>query len=237
MGAAAEGSLPRPIAGADRRRRKARRVLALLGHDQPIAGSATLLDVSAGSGWLAHHLAALSGLSVMAVAPADGRETREGFVFRIVTDPELPFDSASFDYVVSDRALEGLGDADARRRHLSEIGRVLKPGGTAYLSAASRWGPLDLSQWLPTPNQPASAPVIGRSPGPVELRRLIRDLGFESRDCSVRSLLTLIQSELPGLSRLMPVLEAGERRFGALLGLLSPIQIFWLRRPVSSAGR
>lgn len=233
MSTAAEAALARPTGDARRRPRRARRVLALLGHEPSVSGQQTLLDVAAGSGWLAHQLAALGGLSVMAVAAADRREVREGFVFRIVAGPELPFDSGSFDFVVSDRAIESFGDVESRRRHLSEVGRVLKPGGIAYLSSASRWGPLDFRYWLP--ERPAQAPVsvVNRSPGLRELRRSIRELGFESQDCAFRSLLMLIRSEFPELSRLMPALERLERQLGELLGLLSPMQMFRLRRPVS----
>jgi SAM-dependent methyltransferase len=66
-----------------------------------------------------HRLAAERGLRNLHFARADGQA--------------LPFPDASFDMVLSHAVIEHVADA---ARYLRELARVLKPGGTMYLSTA-----------------------------------------------------------------------------------------------------
>lgn len=52
----------------------------------------------------------------------------------IAQDNKLPFGSESYDYVISLGVLEMLGTEEAAIRCLSELARVLKPGGKAIIS-------------------------------------------------------------------------------------------------------
>ena len=51
---------------------------------------------------------------------------------------DLPFADQSFDVVISNHVIEHMTNAD---KHLSEIGRVLKDGGIAYLATPNRLWP------------------------------------------------------------------------------------------------
>ena len=46
----------------------------------------------------------------------------------------MPFEDAAFDLVVSNLCLHNIYDRSSRQRALAEIGRVLRPGGSALLS-------------------------------------------------------------------------------------------------------
>lgn len=96
-----------------------------------------LLDVGCGTGWLAEHFGAYTGIDgspdAVAAATGRGRNVQLGDV-----DAPLPFPDASFDGVVAKDLLEHVGDPVAVVR---EVRRVLVPGGRAFASSpdAQRW--------------------------------------------------------------------------------------------------
>lgn len=110
-----------------------------------------LLDIGTGNGEIAAHLA--SAYEVTSVDVVDERETREIFKFVQLSDDKLPFPEGTFDIVVSNHVIEHVPNAD---RHLTEIARVIKPGGVVYLATPNRLWPrevhykLYLLHWLPT---------------------------------------------------------------------------------------
>lgn len=231
------------VVGGERSRlAKARKILAVLGAAVPAPGG-SLLDIGTGSGWMAHHLARAAGLSVVAVDVADQREVREGFVFRLIPGVALPFDSGSFDLVISNHVIEHVGDRQAQRQHLAEIARVLKPGGTVYFAVPNKWSltephyRLPLLSWLPVEWASRYVRASGRGSwydcrplGPLEIRQLMREAGFTGRDCAAQALLEMIRIEWPSRSWLLPVLEPLVGALAPALGLLSPTQIFVLER-------
>lgn len=235
------------VGGEQSRLGKARKVLALLSDAAP--AGASLLDIGTGSGWMARHFADLAGLAVVGVDVTDAREVREGFVFRQVQGAALPFDSASFDLVVSNHVIEHVGDRAAQRLHLAEIARVLKPGGTVYFAVPNRWSLIEphyglpLLSWLPSGWASRYLRASGRGGdydcrplGPSEIRSLAREAGFQAEDRGAPALLELIRIEGgPGARRLLPVLERVVARAGGVLGWLSPTQIFLLRHRVTAA--
>lgn len=54
----------------------------------------------------------------------------------LVSEPaqEMPFETGSFDLIVSNLCLHNIYDPPTRRRAIEQIARVLKPGGTALIS-------------------------------------------------------------------------------------------------------
>ncbi|MBI5938600.1 MAG: methyltransferase domain-containing protein [Betaproteobacteria bacterium] len=116
---------------------KIERLLGLSTRHQPLR----LLEIGTGSGGIAHYFATHHSLNcdVTAVDVIDQRQIREGYRFVQVADTRLPFDEASFDVVLSNHVIEHVGEENDQRRHLSELRRVLKPGGIGYLAVPNRW--------------------------------------------------------------------------------------------------
>lgn len=83
------------------------------------AGRVVGIDLAPRFGDAGHRLAAERGLRNLYFARADGQA--------------LPFPDASFDMVLSHAVIEHVADAAL---YMRELARVLKPGGTMYLSTA-----------------------------------------------------------------------------------------------------
>jgi len=242
VSATAETRLSHVVGGEGSRLNKARKILAVLGEQVPTRAG-TLLDIGTGSGWMAHHLARLGGLSAVGVDVADQREVREGFVFRLVQGAALPFESGSFDLVVSNHVIEHVGDLDAQRLHLTEVARVLKRDGTVYFAVPNKWSLIEphyglpLLSWLPAGWASRYVRAAGRGTwydcrplGPREIRQLIGAAGLAGEDRAAQALIEMIRIEWPSKSWLLPLLRPAVRHFGGLMGLLSPTQIFVLKR-------
>jgi SAM-dependent methyltransferase len=96
-----------------------------------------LLDVGCGSGWLAQHFAAYTGIDGSPDAVARARELGRHVIEANVDEP-LPFGEESFDSVVMKDLLEHVAEPVALVR---EVLRVLRPGGLVFASSpdAQRW--------------------------------------------------------------------------------------------------
>jgi SAM-dependent methyltransferase len=113
-----------------------------------------VLDVGAGSEplmfWLARHAGRVVATDIYGEGDFAYREAAGSFVadpsrfapydyprerleVRHADARELPFDDATFDVVVSMSSIEHFGGPGGIRRSAAEIGRVLKPGGYAFL--------------------------------------------------------------------------------------------------------
>ncbi len=95
----------------------------------------------------------------------------------------LPFGNDSFDWAISVAAYHHVRGAEDRKQALAELGRVLKPGGEAFLTVWNRWQP---RFWF----KPKEILVPYRTDGRKfqryyylfsagEFRRLLADSGFE----------------------------------------------------------
>jgi len=149
-----------------------RRFVRSLGHVE------RALDLGCGDGRLTRELDAteLTAADVSPVALARAaRRVRDARIVELEPDAVLPFEDGSFDLVVCSETIEHVRDVQLL---LSEIRRVLRPGGTLALTT------------------PANFPV-GRRPDPLSphlrflsrrsLRRLLDQLGFEVRSLRRRS--------------------------------------------------
>lgn len=115
------------------RRRKARKIAAMLEGHADLKQS-DLLDLGTGSGHIANEFAQ-QAKRVVSVDITDERQVSDGYEFVLVSDTKLPFPDASFDIVVSNHVVEHIPDQSG---HLSELMRVLRPGGVAYLATPNK---------------------------------------------------------------------------------------------------
>ncbi len=96
-----------------------------------VAGAGRVLDVGTGEGQVARLVAAGGATSVVGVDPAwaqieVARERGGGPAFGRAGAAQLPFAGGAFDAVVACLVFEHITDVD---RAISEVGRVLRPGG------------------------------------------------------------------------------------------------------------
>src|SRR6187402_3631200 len=176
-----------------------------------------LLEIGTGSGGIAHYFATqtFGRFAVEAVDITDSRQVRDGYGFQLVTSTTLPFESASFDVVLTNHVIEHVGDRAAQLAHLVEVGRVLKPDGVCYLAVPNRWMLVEphyrlaFLSWLPVPMRSAYLRLSGKGEFydcvPLEmgtLEGMLRATGFVSRNVCVEALYETLSIEQPkGLSR------------------------------------
>ncbi|HKT31703.1 MAG TPA: class I SAM-dependent methyltransferase [Gammaproteobacteria bacterium] len=116
---------------------KIERLLDLDSRPQPLK----ILEIGTGAGGIAHYFGTHPQLrcEVTAVDVCDNRIVRSGYQYRQVQGVELPFDSASFDVVLTNHVIEHVGNVDAQQKHLQEVRRVMKNDGLGYLAVPNRW--------------------------------------------------------------------------------------------------
>ena len=204
-----------------------------------------LLEVGTGSGGIAHYFgsAGTMGWNVEAVDVEDVRLVSDGYRFTRVEGVELPFDDDSFDVVLSNHVIEHVGDAQQQARHLRELRRVLRPGGTGYLAVPCRWMlvephfGLPFLSWLPQSVADFYVRVAGKGshydcrPLTVGgLERILRGAGFAFRQSHGEALRITFALENPNariygwlIKQLPDVVYALIRRaFPTLIYILYP---------------
>lgn len=143
--------------------RKAKKILAILKIKKNLSESC-LLDIGTGSGQIAHELSR-SIKKVTSVDLVDERKEKRGYNFQTVKNEILPFEDGSFDIVVTNHVVEHTPN---QSKHLSEVNRVLKPGGLIYLATPNKF-------WLTDPHY--KLPFISWMPRPMSKKylRLVQD--------------------------------------------------------------
>jgi SAM-dependent methyltransferase len=136
------------------------------------------LDLGCGDGWLAAQLDAAeltaADVSTLALERARRRLPRARIV-ELDPDAPLPFAGGAFDLVLCTDAIEHVRDVQL---FLSEIRRVLRPGGALALTTPS-------SPPLMRPDDPLSPHLHHFTRRTLE--RLVGELGFEVRSLRRRS--------------------------------------------------
>lgn len=203
-----------------------------------------LLEVGTGAGGIAHYFATAASppFDVHAVDVEDQRQVREGFQFSLVDSTALPFANESFDVVVSNHVIEHVGDQDAQRHHLTEIARVLRPGGRVYLAVPNRWMVVEphyrlaFLSWLPrswrTPYLKISGRGIRYDCEPlrrIEVEELVASAGFTATNVAVRAIRQMVLLE-PQASFFLRVISRFPDGMLRLFERVIPTHIYILER-------
>jgi SAM-dependent methyltransferase len=94
------------------------------------------------AGWLAPRTTRMVGVD-LAPAVAEAAAARWPAITTVVADVrELPFDSASFDFVVSNSTLDHFPSFDSVVVALRELARVTRPGGKLIITLDNRQNPV-----------------------------------------------------------------------------------------------
>ncbi|MFC6885675.1 class I SAM-dependent methyltransferase [Actinomadura yumaensis] len=202
----------------------------ILARRLPEPGSGVVADIGGGAGryalWLAGRGHLVEHRDPVPLHVEQVREAAPEGVRTAVGDArELDLDDASADAVLLLGPLYHLRDRDDRVRALREAARVVRPGGTVFAAAISRWAPryddlVGRARYEEDPTMPARVAEVERTgwmppivPGsfwaylhrPDELRGEVRDAGLELAD-------------LVGVEGLAFVLPDLERRLADPLG-------------------
>jgi SAM-dependent methyltransferase len=236
----------RPYAVLDQPSRllKAEKIARIVGGRQTLVGT-RLLDIGCGSGHIAAALAELVGPdgTVDAVDVRDQRLVHEGYTFHQVEGTTLPLPDQSLDIVISNHVIEHVGEETDQLRHLTEIRRVLRPGGRCYLAVPSKWVLVEphvgipLLSWLPRRLQSPIVRLAGKGefydceiPTRRRLRRLFAAAGLEWTDKTLATLYEVGQLEQP--SRAVSLALKAPAWLQRALLPVSPTFVYLLRRPL-----
>ena len=137
----------------DKRRQKARKLIAVIRHGLGVEDLSGLraLDVGCSAGFIADELA-ISGATTVGVdidepGLAKARERFGDRVdFRVARGEALPFEDDSMDVVVLNHIYEHVVNPEAV---VADIHRVLRPGGVLYLGIGHKWQVLEPHHRLP----------------------------------------------------------------------------------------
>ena len=144
---------PEAVSDVEGRRQKARKILAVLRDAcEGELADLELLDVGCSNGTitavLAEHFDRTVGLDVDSVAVQEAREKHgtDSLSFEVADGQKIPFADASFDVVLCNHVYEHVADPDVL---MSEIARVLRPGGKCYFAAGNRLSLIEPHHKLP----------------------------------------------------------------------------------------
>jgi len=212
------------------RQSKAEKILRLIRLPDNRKADVRLLEVGTGSGAIAKYFSELATphFDVWAVDVKDQRIITEGYNFQLYEGQRLPFDEGTFDIVISNHVIEHVGDRAQQASHVSELCRVLRPGGCIYLATPSRWQIIEphfllpFLSWIPKRWRDSYVRITGRGEiydcdllRPVELQRLLQACGLPHTDLTVQALRELV---------------ALEHTQGILVRIAASLPARWLKR-------
>jgi SAM-dependent methyltransferase len=242
-----EAEIPRaPHAVLDvvSRRRKARKIAAILANERPLTGL-RVLDVGTGAGVIAAcgEIVGPRG-EVHSVDVVDVRVDTAGYEFHVADGVKLPFPDDAFDIVISNHCVEHTGGRAEQELHVRELGRVLRADGTGYLAVPNRWGPfephfkLPALSWLPTVGMQSryvratrrgeryDCRLLSRA----EVRSLFAAAGLDARERTLEAMHVMAEVEEPSFA-FRTMLRAPDAVLRAGLVAVPTIVFTFRRRP------
>ncbi|HEY5014249.1 MAG TPA: class I SAM-dependent methyltransferase [Acidimicrobiia bacterium] len=235
---------PHAVLDVESRRRKARKIAAIIETERPLAGL-KVLDVGTGAGVISASLGDIVGEQgeVHSVDVVDVRVETAGYEFHLGDGVALPFPDATFDVVISNHCIEHTGGRAEQEYHVRELGRVLRPDGIGYLAVPNRWGPLEPHfklpglSWLPTVGLQSRYVRAARRGerydcrllSRAEVRELFALAGLDGRERTLEAMHVMAAVEEPSAA-FRTVLRAPDALLRAAL-IAIPTLVFTFRRP------
>ena len=225
------------------RRRKAANIVRVLRRSGALDGL-RLCEVGAGSGHMSSVFMDAVGPegTVISTDVVDTRREDPGNDFRLIVGDSLPLERESVDVVVSNHVIEHVGQRAEQLRHLTEIRRVLVPGGRAYLSTPNRWAPVEnhfklpFLGWLPPSQRDRYVRLARRGDvfdvvplSPSDLDRLCAEAGLLAEDVTSQVVDGIVEAA-PGAASSKVLVRAPVHRARAVSRAM-PTQVRLCRRP------
>jgi len=220
------------------RKRKAAKIQAIL-EEVTDFSKAKVLDIGTGSGNIAHELSK-NAKTVSSVDIVDERKEKSGYDFKLTNDESLPFDDEMFDIVIANHVIEHMPD---QTKHISEVMRVLKPGGYLYLATPNKYWftdphyKLPFISWLPRSISAKYLKIIQKATwniyplSSITIKKMLHDTEL------INALPLLMTSDaskkldkwksIVGVARYVP------KVFLDITKYISPTLIFIIRKPAS----
>lgn len=199
----------------EKRIKKARKIAGILGSKAMLKGT-RVLDIGTGSGvcadFFANHVVGHEGF-VAAVDRSDQRLLKNNYQFELVEGACLPFESNSFDIVISNHVIEHVWPASEQLTHLKEISRVLKNTGTLYLVFPNKYAVIEphyklpFLSWLPQYFADKYVRILGgrifdcHTPSQRRLAGMLRETDLREEEVTEKVLAYVVKNELEGCKR------------------------------------
>lgn len=134
-------SMRKPHVVSDNRSIKAKKIESVIQLNRPFQRNDFILEVGTGSGGIANYFSHNSEMNfkIKAIDVVDSRVFKNGYEFQLVDGTKIPFDNETFDVIITNHVIEHVGEHANQLEHLSEIKRLLKKDGIAYLAVPNRW--------------------------------------------------------------------------------------------------
>jgi 2-polyprenyl-3-methyl-5-hydroxy-6-metoxy-1,4-benzoquinol methylase len=207
----AQTRLPHAVLDEPSRILKTKKIIALLG-ELRFAKARRVLEIGCGSGVISSTLAKMGdpGLKVTGIDVTDSRIVTEGYEFINVDGTSLPFESDSFDIVISNHVIEHVGGHSDQMHHVHEILRVMKSSGITYLAVPNKWRLIEphyrlpLLSWIPIPladlylrstNRGSHYDCVPLSRS--QARSIFRDAGFRFQEMTIEAVRLTLSIEFP----------------------------------------
>lgn len=126
------------------RRRKAALIYALCA--ERLTGARTVVDLGAGTGLVLRQLERLAGRPIVGF-DIDRAFMEESDRMAVADLLRLPIAEGGLEFGIANHVYEHVADLDA---FFAEIARALAPGGAVYLTAGSKWAPIEPHYRIPT---------------------------------------------------------------------------------------
>jgi len=131
----------KPHVASENRNVKAQKIESIIQLNRSFQKNDFILEIGTGSGGIANYFSQKKDMQfqITAIDVVDSRTFKEGYQFQLVDGTKIPFNNENYDVIITNHVIEHVGEYESQLEHLSEIKRLLKKDGIAYLAVPNRW--------------------------------------------------------------------------------------------------